>query len=457
MVIDATSNHTTTVSEAELSQQVYRRSWYVTNIIIWAFLFIYPFFSILDLIFAPYVWQSLLMIRLITVLIVYVVYELARKRRLDHRLPLHIMFATVSVTYAVLCNIVDLSAVSTYFLTLSVIFLLINSVIYWESTNSYLHTALAIILLLLGYYTLNQRYPLATFFEEGGQIFLVVALFSGYIPRTRYRLLWKETRLQLITQQANQQLQGLNEELSDKNRVISETNGQLQRLNEQKNNFIYIAGHDLKNLVGTIKMSVGELQTESWSFSNDQREYVEYIGDATQRIQYLLNKLLDVKDIEGPAISFNYEVFEINQEIEKIVHNLEEVAAQKSITLSYDPSTIPISLRLDRVFAGQIFQNLINNAIKFSQPTNTLTLQTTLADNLFVFELTDRGKAIGQDRLDEMFGKLDELSHNNVNSPDRAGLGLSIALRLTEAMNGHLYYRSSPETGNYYRVEFPSV
>lgn len=453
----ATFSSPSSVDDATLRQAVNRRAWYVTNTIVWAFLFIYPFFSILDLMFAPYVWQSLFVVRLTSVLLVYIVYELTRQRGWDYRLPLHALLGTVSLTYALVCNVVDYESIGPYFLTLDSLFLLFNAVVYWEAIYSYLHTGLAVTGLLLGYYLVNQRFPLTTLLEEGGQGFLIVALCAAYLPRARYRLLWKETRLQVLTRHTNQQLQALNDELSAKNAIISATNDQLQRVNEQKNKFIHIAGHDLKNLVGTIKLSVTELQTEDWTLSEDQREYVGFIAESTQRIHYLLNKLLDMPETEQPQIAFNYEVVDVHSEIHKIVRNLAELAAQKRIQLRVKAEPVPMSVRLDRVFAGQIFHNLIANAIKFSQPANTLTLQTGRVEGRFVFELTDPGLAIGQTRLDSLFNKLDELSLSTISSPDRAGLGLAIARRLTEAMDGRLVYRSDPATGNHYRVEFSTV
>ncbi len=443
------------ISSAELSREVSHQASYGTTTIVWVFLSVYPFFSIFDYVFAETLWQPFLLIRLITVLLVYMTYRVGRAYNWSYRWPLHLILASVSLTYALLCNLVDFGAISTYFLTLSAIFLLINATVYWKTFNSYLHAAFAIVVQLLCFYLVNQRYPILTFFQEGGIVFMVIAICSAYIPRARFLSLGREIRLQLTAQHTNDKLQDLNEELIGKNQLILDKNAQLKRLNDQKNDFISIAGHDLKNLVGTIRLSVGELQAEGAAMSPDQQEYIGFISDASGRIQDLLNQLLDVKEIEGTEIAFTYEQVDLNRIINRIANDLTDAATRKDIQLLLNMLPTSIIVQVDQVFARQIFENLIANAIRFSQPANTLTLHTDATDTRFVFELIDQGQTIGQAQMDRLFNKLDELSHTTVSSPDRAGLGLSIALRLTEAMHGTLTYASNPRIGNRYRVEFP--
>jgi signal transduction histidine kinase len=443
------------VSTVELNREVNRRLSYSTTTIVWIFLSVYPFFSILDYVFAEFIWQPFLLVRAITALVVYMVYRISQARNGTHQLPLHFIMGSVSLTYGILCNLVDFGAVNTYFLTLSAIFLLINATVTWPPVNSYLHTILAIGFQLLCFYLLNQRYSLLTFFQEGGAVFLVVAFCSAYIPRARYRLLTRAIKMQLMAHRTNEKLQDLNGELLDKNQLILDTNAKLQRINEQKNDFILIASHDLKNLVSTIRMSVSELQSEEAGMSADQQEYVGFISDSSNRMQYLLNKLFDVKEIEGSEIAFNYELTDLNRKITQVANELSDAAARKDIELSLNILPASMMVRVDRIFAKQIFTNLLANVIRFSQPANTLTLRTDAINSRFVFELIDHGQTIGQTHMERLFNKLDELSYTNISSPDRTGLGLSIALRLTEAMDGKLTYASDPRIGNYYRVEFP--
>jgi signal transduction histidine kinase len=446
------------VTPVELAREINRRAWYATNIVVWGILFVYPLFSILDYAFAESLWQVLLLVRLGSVVVFYLLYRTSQRRGWNYRVPLHGILALVSLTHALLINLVDYEAITGYVVTLAGIFLIFNAVVFWEAANSFLHVALVTLLFLLLYYASDQRYPLSVYVESGGQLFLIVTLFSSYIPHARFAVLQNEVLFRLTTQRTNLQLQGLNEEISEKNKVISEANQELQRLNEQKNHFIYIAGHDLKNLTANILTSASELKREARTLSLDQRDFVEFIDEAGRRIQYLLSRLLDVREAEKTALTFNYEVFDANRELDRVIYGLQEAASQKHIFLNENLAPYPISVKLDRVFTVQVFQNLVNNAIRFSQSHNALTLQTRQENSLFVFELTDPGRAIGPARLDELFQKLDVLSQNTVQeTEDRVGLGLSIALRLTEAMQGRLTYRSDESVGNYYRLEFPSV
>jgi signal transduction histidine kinase len=174
-------------------------------------------------------------------------------------------------------------------------------------------------------------------------------------------------------------------------------------------------------------------------------------------MQYLLNKLMDVKEIEtSQELQFNKEVFDANDEVVHIFRGLVDTASLKNITLIDNISRHPADVNLDRVFVGQVFQNLLSNAIKFSQTNNSIRVVTSREGYRFVFEIIDEGIPIGRYELDQMFSKLKTLNEAASHVENRLGLGLSIAKLMTQEMGGDLSYRSD-DNGNYFRVEFQTL
>jgi len=136
-----------------------------------------------------------------------------------------------------------------------------------------------------------------------------------------------------------------------------------------------------------------------------------------------------------------------------VYRGLLETAQMKNIALVDNILKLPLNVKLDRVFTGQIFKNLLSNIIKFSQTNNSINVVTSLQSQRFVFEIIDAGIAIGEDELDMMFNKLKDLNDASGHVESRLGLGLSIAKLMIQEMGGELSYRSD-ENGNYFRVEF---
>ncbi|MBS1504095.1 MAG: HAMP domain-containing histidine kinase [Bacteroidetes bacterium] len=266
-------------------------------------------------------------------------------------------------------------------------------------------------------------------------------------------MIQREVHQQIQIEKSNEQLKKQNHDISEKNHIIDMQYERLRKLDEQKNSFINIAGHDLKNLIGSIIMSNNMLKDEEDRLSSDQKEFVGYIGQSAEKMQYMLSKLMDVKEIESPEMKFTMEVFDINAEVQHVYRGLIETAQMKNIHLVDNILKLPLYVKLDKVFTGQIFQNLLSNIIKFSQTNNSIKVVTSLQRQHFVFEIVDEGIAIGQDELDMMFNKLKTLNEASGHIESRLGLGLSIAKLMTQEMGGELSYRSD-ENGNYFRVEF---
>jgi signal transduction histidine kinase len=440
------------VNKEEFARDISKKAWYQTNIIIFTIIFLYPLFSILDYIYMPAIWMQSILVRLITVILIYALHSFFQRKKYNYRFLLHIAFFMISITSALLCTLVNIDQLNIYFLIYATIILFFNLQVFWEPVNSVIQVVLAFLLLSF-FFNIFSDYNLELFVNSGGQFFFITAAISCLIPSARYKVIERDVRAQLLIEKSNEQLKEQNRDINDKNKIIDMQYEQLRKLDEHKNSFINIAGHDLKNLIGSIIMSNNMVKEEDYRLSVDQKEFLGYIADSADKMQYMLNKLMDVKEIESPEMQFNMEVFDINAEVLHVLKGLSETAQMKNIHLVDNILRLPLHVRLDKVFVGQVFQNLLSNSIKFSQTNNNIRIVTSLQRQKFVFEIIDEGIAIGQEELDMMFNKLKTLNDAAGSKESRLGLGLSIAKLMTKEMGGELSYRSD-DNGNYFRVEF---
>jgi signal transduction histidine kinase len=440
------------VTKEEFLKEISKKAWYQTNTIIFTLLFLYWLLGIVDYISTPDVWIQFTMVRLITCAVIYGLYNLFRRNNYNYRILLHITYFMISATCALLCNIVNIQQAYIYFLVYAAIILFFNLQVFWEPVNSVIQALLALILLAVFFDAVNQ-YTLDLFINSGGQFFFIILVVSCLIPSARFKVMERDVRSQILIEKSNDQLKNQNKDIIEKNDIIDSQYERLVKLDEQKNSFINIAGHDLKNLIGSIVMSNNMIKEEEYRLSADQKEFSGYITESAEKMQYLLNKLMDVKEIESPELKFKMEIFDVNVEVRHIFRGLLETAQMKNIHLIDNILRLPLNVKLDKVFAGQVFQNLLSNTIKFSQTNNSIRVITSLQRQKFVFEIIDEGIAIGQEELDMMFNKLKTLNDASDAQESRLGLGLSIAKLMTREMGGELIYRSD-DNGNYFRVEF---
>src|SRR6202012_4900416 len=146
------------------------------------------------------------------------------------------------------------------------IFLFFNLQVFWEAINSVIEAAIALVLLAI-FFKLLSHYDLDLVIANGGTVFIIIAVISCLVPGARYKVITRDARSQLLISKSNDQLKEQFSDINNKTTIIDSQYEQLRRLDEQKNNFINIAGHDLKNLVGSIIMSNNLLRDEEYRLS----------------------------------------------------------------------------------------------------------------------------------------------------------------------------------------------
>ncbi|MDM8545718.1 PAS domain S-box protein [Candidatus Venteria ishoeyi] len=238
---------------------------------------------------------------------------------------------------------------------------------------------------------------------------------------------------------------------------LQEKNFELLRLNQEKNEFLGIAAHDLKNPLSAIKGLAEEIQEDYKDMDAD--EVIQDAGKirmAAQRMFMLITNLLDVNIIESGKLNIEPALYHIQELVEAVVDDYQQRAAQKNIQLRYDNQVGDCLVKLDGEIFQQVMDNLVSNAIKYSPQDTVTTLRLSRKNGFVCCEIQDQGPGFSAEDLNKMFGKFVRLSAKPTGNEHSTGLGLFIVKKMVEAMHGKVRCESVAGQGANFIVEFPA-
>ena len=266
--------------------------------------------------------------------------------------------------------------------------------------------------------------------------------------------------------------------------VLQAQNDQLTALNIEKNEFLGIAAHDLKNPLSAILSSAEILECH---YENDESalDYVRLIIGTSERMLDIIKNLLDINRIESGNMTIHPQPLHLDF-VDSIVADYRQRAAQKNIALHYFSASDddPPVVLADKQALTQVVDNLISNAIKYSpqgktvfvrvsssivarhssdqnrshstdQVTNTLIIANQSTNNYVRIEVQDQGPGISEEDMKKLFGKFVRLSARPTGGEHSTGLGLSIVKKMVEAMNCRVWCESELGNGATFIVELP--
>ena len=233
---------------------------------------------------------------------------------------------------------------------------------------------------------------------------------------------------------------------------LAAANERLVHLNNEKNEFLGIAAHDLKNPLTVILGSV-----ELVKMTDEPRQINKLLGNisgSANRMLDLITNLLDVNAIEQGKFTSNIEPCDIAALLQRSVENNQPAATRKSIAIRVGASE-GLWAKADPAATLQILDNLISNALKYSPPNTTVYLHTLPEANYILVSVRDEGPGISEADQKKLFQKFTRLSARPTGGESSTGLGLAIVKRLAEAMSGTIQCYSAPGTGSNFTLRLP--
>jgi len=232
---------------------------------------------------------------------------------------------------------------------------------------------------------------------------------------------------------------------------LKQTMAQLESSNKELEQFAYVASHDLQEPLRMVS-SYTQLLEKRYKdkLDSDADEFIGYVVDGVSRMQNLINSLLTYSRVttKGKALAKT----DCEAVLETTITNLKKAIEESSADITHDP--LPV-VRADDVQVGQLFQNLIGNAIKFRGKNNPrIHVSAEHKDAEWVFSVRDNGIGIEpqyDDRIFQIFQRL----HSKEAYPG-TGIGLAICKKIVERHGGRIWVESKPGKGTTFFFTLPT-
>jgi two-component system, sensor histidine kinase and response regulator len=241
---------------------------------------------------------------------------------------------------------------------------------------------------------------------------------------------------------------------------------ELSRLNEEKNEFMGIAAHDLRNplsairgfaemIVENARALLGQGVPEPAVGLKEMEDFGARIGVTATRMMEMVQNLLDANRIERGEMKLNLTPSNVCMVLNSVLETQRPRAAAKQQTIHLEDGFAPIMALVDPGITMQVLENLVSNAVKYSPPGRDIFVRLKTQTQSARVEVQDQGPGLSAEDQKRLFGKFARLSAKPTGGEHSTGLGLSIVKKMVEAMNGRVWCESEPGKGATFLVELP--
>lgn len=250
---------------------------------------------------------------------------------------------------------------------------------------------------------------------------------------------------------------GLSAWLLYRQRMISlslrESQARAESANRLKSEFLASVSHELRTPLNGI-IGYADLLRET-ADDEAHREYAGVIFDSSQHLLGLVNSILDMARVEAGEMKLKPEPVRVAALVAEVCATYQPIATQKGLALSGSgPQDAQLSIVCDRIRVAQILNNLVHNALKFTD-TGFVRVRAYLDDCDCIFEVADSGCGIDPRDQALIFERFRQADAFLTRSQAGAGLGLALCRELAELMGGQITLHSAPGQGSTFSLVLP--
>ena len=259
-------------------------------------------------------------------------------------------------------------------------------------------------------------------------IFIFVLVFGALLIKSIRKEVEQREKLEILTHE------------------LESANVKLKELNKVKSEFLSFASHQVKTPMAVIKGYATLIFDGTYGQAPDKiKEISIKIKETADRMISLVNNLLDLRKIEEGKMSFKFEKTDIVKMISDITQELKSLAQNKGLDLFFETSAESLMSSIDSEKLRQVFQNLIDNSIKYTD-RGWIKIKLEIKEKTIKISVADSGRGISKELLPKLFEQFIR-DTKEIKRIEGTGLGLYIARQIIEAHKGKIWAESPGEGG----------
>ncbi|MEO8413281.1 MAG: PAS domain S-box protein [Ginsengibacter sp.] len=231
------------------------------------------------------------------------------------------------------------------------------------------------------------------------------------------------------------------------------TNIHEQKLKEeQKDEFISIASHEMKTPLTTAKAYLQLLELTISAENTNALLQAKKASYSVDRLNDLINELLDVSKIQNGKLNYHITSFDFNEVISETIEDARKSAPGYTIM---QESNIRQNVKGDKFRIQQVVINLLSNAIKYSPDNKNISVNVSEVNNIIEVAIKDNGIGISKENVKNIFEKYYRVTHESAHF-DGLGIGLFISFEIIQRHHGKMWVESEPGKGSTFCFTIPT-
>lgn len=261
-------------------------------------------------------------------------------------------------------------------------------------------------------------------------------------------------------EQKNSKLESV---VAERTKQIKEQAEKLKEMDELKSRFFANISHEFRTPLTLILGQIESVQNFISDLKIKNKLQMGYRN--ARRLERLINQLLEISKIESGKDSLKVSKINIVKYLKSIFYSFESIAEKKKIQLEFETEKEFIELYIDWEKIEKVFNNLINNAIKFTNFGGMITLSINKIDENMKdsdlniphvkISISDSGIGIAEDKLKYIFDRFYQVDRKKFSDTEGSGIGLALAKELVEQHLGNIYVTSKENEGSTFIVKIP--